>query len=56
MIIVTQPHRDFRTHKLYRFTFNLPYIAQYQGYERSWNFCCPECGCGFKHAEEAIGT
>lgn len=55
MIIVTQPHRDFRTHKLYRFTFNLPYIAQYQGYERSWNFTCPECGCDFNHADESTG-
>ena len=55
MIIVTQPHRDFRTNKLYRFTFNLPNIAQYQGYERSWNFSCPACGCGFNYADEATG-
>lgn len=44
MIIKTKkPVWLSREHKSYMFEWKLPYIAQYQGYRRSWHFSCPNC-------------
>jgi hypothetical protein len=44
MIIKTEkPVWLSRERKLYMYEWNLPFIPQYQGYERSWHFSCPHC-------------
>lgn len=32
-----------RDHANFMFTWKLPFIPQWQGYQRSWHFSCPTC-------------
>ena len=55
MIIKTKkPVWLSREHKSYMFEWKLPYIAQYQGYQRSWHFTCPQCNDSMKPEDEQL--
>lgn len=43
IIKMTTPRYLSREHGNYRFVWKLPFISQYQGYQRSWHFSCPTC-------------
>lgn len=55
MILKTEkPYWSTNGRGMFMYEWNLPFIPQWQGYQRSWHFSCPHCNNNIGPEDETL--